>query len=397
MKTTTNLLMALGIATLSLSSCYISQSSTENGQASYYEEPYQNVDYDVFYSTLSPYGRWVNYPGYGQVWICSDNGFRPYYSGGHWAYTTYGWTWVSNYNWGWAPFHYGRWGYDAFYGWFWVPGNQWAPAWVGWRNGGGYYGWAPLGPGMHVNTGMTYNNIPANNWTFVPQSHISNTNINNYYINNSQNTTIINNTTVINNTNSYGGTRFVAGPTKQEVETHAGIKVNTIPVKNVSTPSQLTPGGAVNDNEIKIFRPVIKNTPRNVDNNNEGATTRPPAGTGGLKPTRPATPVNGTVRPVPLEPGKPVTPAPAPAPSTPGNDRPTRIPVKPQPQPAPVPVPGDRRPQKTFETKPTPQPSNFPTPRQSRPQRSETPVMQSRPSPAPAPASTPVRMERKRG
>jgi len=28
---------------------------------------------------------------------------------------------ASDYNWGWAPFHYGRWAYDPFYGWMWVP------------------------------------------------------------------------------------------------------------------------------------------------------------------------------------------------------------------------------------------------------------------------------------
>jgi hypothetical protein len=400
MKKTTNLLMALGIMTLSLSSCYLSQSTADNSQ-SYYEEPTQNVDYDVFYSSLSPYGRWVNYSGYGQVWICNDNGFRPYYSGGHWAYTTYGWTWVSNYNWGWAPFHYGRWGYDPFYGWFWVPGYQWAPAWVGWRNGGGYYGWAPLAPGMQVGAGMSYNNIPANNWTFVPQSHISNTNINNYYVNNTQNTTIINNTTIVNNTDTYGGTRFVSGPTKQEVENNAGIKINTVPVKNVTNPAQITTDGTPNGGEVKIYRPVIKNTPRNTNNNNgntgDAGGTRIPAGTGGIKTTRPSAPLNnnggaGTVRPVPLETGKPVTPTPAPAPET----RPTRIPVK-TPAPAPAPMPADRKP-RSFETRPTPaQPSNFPA---TRPQRSEIPVMQPRPATTPAPAapasSTPARPSSKK-
>lgn len=31
-------------------------------------------------------------------------------------------------------------------GWVWVPGVEWAPAWVSWRVGGGYIGWAPLPP-----------------------------------------------------------------------------------------------------------------------------------------------------------------------------------------------------------------------------------------------------------
>ena len=58
-------------------------------------QPDQDVTFDQFQSDLSPYGRWIDYPSYGRVWICNVNGFRPYQTGGHWAYTHYGWTWVS--------------------------------------------------------------------------------------------------------------------------------------------------------------------------------------------------------------------------------------------------------------------------------------------------------------
>ena len=75
--------------------------------------------------------------------------FRPYNTGGHWVWTDeYGWMWASEYAWGWAPFHYGRWVFDDYYGWMWVPGYEWSPAWVEWRTGGDYFGWAPLGPGV---------------------------------------------------------------------------------------------------------------------------------------------------------------------------------------------------------------------------------------------------------
>ena len=94
----------------------------------------------------------------------------------------YGWTWASDYNWGWAPFHYGRWLYDDAYGWMWVPGYEWAPAWVSWRNGGGCYGWAPLGPGGNFDISIG-SRIPYNYWAFVPHRYINNPRINNYYIN----------------------------------------------------------------------------------------------------------------------------------------------------------------------------------------------------------------------
>jgi hypothetical protein len=103
-----------------------------------------------FNEALTPYGQWIESPDYGRVWrpyessVGSD--FAPYQTGGHWVYSTYGWTWTSDWNWGWAPFHYGRWFYDPANGWVWLPDTVWGPGWVDWRFGGGYIGWAPMGP-----------------------------------------------------------------------------------------------------------------------------------------------------------------------------------------------------------------------------------------------------------
>ena len=75
----------------------------------------------------------------------SNSDWRPY-SDGYWAYTDLGWTWVSYEDFGWATYHYGRWANLDSYGWVWVPGYEWGPAWVSWRTGGDYVGWAPLPP-----------------------------------------------------------------------------------------------------------------------------------------------------------------------------------------------------------------------------------------------------------
>ena len=115
-----------------------------------------------FRSTLDPYGRWVDDPTYGTIWVPSEsvvgNDFTPYQTAGHWAYDD-DYTWVSDYDWGWAPFHYGRWAYASPYGWGWVPGRTYAGAWVSWRYGygdWGYVGWAPLGPTWGWQGGMAY-------------------------------------------------------------------------------------------------------------------------------------------------------------------------------------------------------------------------------------------------
>ena len=113
------------------------------------------VSVDFFYNNLSG-GNWIEAGDYGYGWqpdvAVSDSNWRPY-SDGYWAYTDVGWTWVSYEDFGWATYHYGRWARLADYGWVWFPGSDldWGPAWVSWRTGGDYVGWAPLpprGPGV---------------------------------------------------------------------------------------------------------------------------------------------------------------------------------------------------------------------------------------------------------
>src|ERR1043166_2721499 len=112
----------------------------------------QDVSVNFFYDNLNS-GSWFEVGDYGYCWqpdvAVNDASWRPY-SDGYWAYTDDGWTWVSYEDFGWATYHYGRWTMLNDYGWVWVPGRnedlEWGPAWVSWRTGGDYIGWAPLPP-----------------------------------------------------------------------------------------------------------------------------------------------------------------------------------------------------------------------------------------------------------
>src|ERR1700743_1992558 len=128
----------------------------------------EDVSYQNFYDALSPYGEWIDNPEYGYVWMPNAGpDFKPYATNGNWVYTDEGWAWNSDYSWGWATFHYGRWFFQDGYGWMWIPGNEWAPAWVSWRRSPDYYGWAPLGPNVSITIAAEGGyNPPAHYWWF---------------------------------------------------------------------------------------------------------------------------------------------------------------------------------------------------------------------------------------
>ena len=216
-----------------------------------------SVSFQVFYNELSPYGTWVNNSQYGFVWVPDvAPGFIPYATNGYWVFTDEGWTWVSNYPWGWAPFHYGRWYTDPYYGPMWVPDNEWGPGWVSWRRSEGYYGWAPIGPGISIS--IAYGNgysIPDNQWTFVRDRDFGRRNINNYYVDHSRNVTIIHNSTVISNTreNRVRNVSYNAGPERNDVEKHGGKPVVPVAIRESSKPGQ-----SMNKNQLQIYRPQVQ-------------------------------------------------------------------------------------------------------------------------------------------
>ncbi|MFO1281294.1 MAG: DUF6600 domain-containing protein [Burkholderiales bacterium] len=134
----------------------------------------------IGYADLDEYGRWESDTTYGAVWYPTlvDTGWAPYRTG-RWTWVRgFGWTWVDEAPWGYAPFHYGRW---VVVGgrWGWCPGGYvarpyWAPAMVGWLGGAGWglsvgvggpvYGWVPLAWGEPFRP--WWNNCSTRCWTW---------------------------------------------------------------------------------------------------------------------------------------------------------------------------------------------------------------------------------------
>ncbi|HWE93342.1 MAG TPA: DUF6600 domain-containing protein [Tepidisphaeraceae bacterium] len=197
------------------------------------------VEVREFHEQLSPYGRWVNVGAYGECWQPSDvdRDWRPY-TRGYWAHSRYGWTWVSDERFGWATYHYGRWAFTEEFGWVWVPARTWGPAWVAWRSGDGYCGWAPLPPAREevvVVTSREYDDIPADRFTFCEERYIGEPRVRDHFVPVRSNVTIINRTTNITNITIVNNRVISHGLDVHEVERASGRRVSDVRVQQVSS------------------------------------------------------------------------------------------------------------------------------------------------------------------
>jgi len=176
----------------------------------------------VGYEDLDDHGSWRRTPENGYVWFprTTAANWAPYHNG-HWDYIEpWGYTWVDDEPWGFAPFHYGRWvNYEGSWGW--VPAAPraegavyvrpvYAPALVAWVGGphfaigvavggrDGYgssesVGWFPLGPReVYVPSYRVSRN-------YVNNVNVSNTTVNTTVVNNYYNTTVVNNNVSVTN------------------------------------------------------------------------------------------------------------------------------------------------------------------------------------------------------
>jgi hypothetical protein len=166
----------------------------------------QYVSDDVVgYQDLDANGSWQDDADVGAVWFPSHVGadWAPYRDG-HWAWIgPWGWTWVDDSPWGFAPYHYGRWSYVRG-AWGWIPGPRferpvYAPALVAFVGGnhwgvgiggGAPVGWFPLGPRDVYNP-----------WYRASRGYYTRVNVTNINVRNNFNRTAIN--TSINNNYGY--------------------------------------------------------------------------------------------------------------------------------------------------------------------------------------------------
>ena len=236
----------------------------------------QDVSVDFFYDNLSG-GSWIEVGNYGYCWqpdvAVSDPSWRPY-ADGYWAYTDEGWTWVSYEDFGWATYHYGRWVRLADYGWVWRPGYEWGPAWVSWRFGGGYAGWAPLPP----ETELVYESRPLTGhldvefdigpgyYNFVDVRYIGEPVLRSRIVNVNQNVTYINQTVNVTNITYKNKTVYNYGPDLTVVNQYSSRPIQKLKLErqaNVDFSVAAKSGGLnkVQGNSLMVAAPTTIKKP----------------------------------------------------------------------------------------------------------------------------------------
>lgn len=359
----------------------------------------QEVSMQVFYDQLSPYGDWVTYKDYGYVWVPTTAGpdFFPYGTQGYWDYADCGWTWVSMYPWGWAPFHYGSWVFDPYYGWIWVPDVVWGPAWVCWGGAPGYYGWFPMEPGFDIYYyHRHWRHYNHERWTFVHSEHMGRHDIYDHYGPRNENNHLIRKASVITNTyrDNNRNQVYASGPNVNEVQKATGNNISPARINDVGAPGQTTEA----NNQVTIYRPnVVKTTINNnvampakinriedvtplnqrkaIDQksitpyqgpeNNRQPEQRPNENQVQPRKEQPNQPIERgrEERPAPnVQPREPRE-APRPSPQMQPRQQPWHPPMQQQPRPVPAPMP---------RYTPSPQPRPMPRPRADTPVKDST-------------------------
>ena len=192
-----------------------------------------DVSFDVSFSNLNQHGSWLVSAQYGHVWQPREYNreWNPYYDG-HWVDTDMGWAWVSDYEWGAIPYHYGTWYADPEAGWVWVPGSVWAPSWVVFRTDSDYIGWAPVPPGFSV--GMAVNLGGASSFVFVSSHDFLAPRIRASIIPMDRSSLFINNTTVVNNIVVQNNVVINRGPDVRIIEKATGRTIRQEPIESVT-------------------------------------------------------------------------------------------------------------------------------------------------------------------
>lgn len=228
---------------------------------SHYEAKPASVSFGIFYSSLRPYGEWIEIDANLFAWRPNSVSWnwKPY-SYGRWVWSSHGWYWDSYEPFGWATYHYGRWYYDEYYGWIWIPDYEWGPSWVEWRYDDDYIGWAPLPPyatfrigvGIHFSIGWNSNYLY---WNFVSYHRFCHSRVNYYIIDSRRSHKIFSRTKYRNNYYMDRDRLVNGGLDRNFVERKAGYRIAEREIVSTNDYNRYDRSRNSNSDRIYDYRP----------------------------------------------------------------------------------------------------------------------------------------------
>jgi hypothetical protein len=306
--------------------------------------------YMTGYEELDSHGDWIDEPEYGRLWTprVVAAGWVPYRYGA-WSYVRpWGWTWIDEAPWGFAPFHYGRW-VQIRTRWYWAPGRYhhrpvYAPALVGWYGSGNTHisigvgkpiGWFPLAPREHFIPTYTTSTTYIRNINYITNNTIVTAPT--QYLNQGSGGTLVNQNVVVRGepvwrsaTISGGPTGRMVKPARDPLNTTQGNQSTWVPTAPPSAPTQTATGALPRPTAVAGEAPIVRR-PTWIS----GETPRQQVGVQPIQqPGQPASISMPDAPVIPAVPGMPGSPNVTPNPSNTGE--PVMPIARPKPNPRPL-------------------------------------------------------------
>jgi hypothetical protein len=179
------------------------------------------------------------------------------YTNGQWVNTDAGWYFKAPTPVEETVSHYGRWVNSPTAGWLWVPGRVWAPAWVDWKQNDDYVSWAPLPPSVYINNGtMSAPIIDDNNYLIVNRKYFLEPTVyryNNVYYDNG-NTILLSDMKRTDGIVVYNNTIINRGPDVNIIQTIYGRNIDLVKIQHVRNFNEIR----YSDREYFVYRPDFK-------------------------------------------------------------------------------------------------------------------------------------------
>ncbi len=179
------------------------------------------------------------------------------YSNGQWINTDAGWYFKAPTPVEETVSHYGRWVNTPTAGWLWVPGRVWAPAWVDWKQNDTYVSWAPLPPSVYViNDVMSVPVIDDNNYIIVDRKYFLEPTVykyNNIYYNDGSRV-LVSDLTGTNGIVIVNNTIINRGPDVNVIQTIYGRNIELIKINHVRNFNNVNYSAG----QYSVYTPVFK-------------------------------------------------------------------------------------------------------------------------------------------